>query len=133
MSCTFVKKFIDIKEKQGAKVYAIGVQLPDGFKEYPRLVNVSPALSRRCVTNEALQTEILSTRYVRDFPDDIDIAVLGTHEDYFVAHIGRLFSERVRYVVFPKKLYDKYGYVFNKLYYEDVYDDGHFMVMKLVK
>jgi hypothetical protein len=87
-------------------------------------------LCRSAITNTALQNELVSFPYVCTFPS-IDIAVLGTHEDYFISHFGRLFSENVPYVVCPKEIHDKYGHVFNKSYYEDVYDDGFYIMMKL--
>ena len=133
MTSAFVKKFIDLKQQRGAQVYTIGVNLPGEFESYKRLVNISPPLCRYDITNTALQNEILSSPYVRTFPEKVDIAVLGTHEDYFISHFGRLFSENVPYVVCPKEIHDKYGHVFNKSYYEDVYDDGFFIIMKLVK
>ncbi|AGE55872.1 hypothetical protein ATCVMO0605SPH_109L [Acanthocystis turfacea Chlorella virus MO0605SPH] len=133
MTSAFVKKFIDLKQQRGAQVYTIGVNLPEGFASYRRLVNISPPLCRFNITNTTLQNELCASPYVRTFPEKVDIAVLGTHEDYFTSHFGRLFSENVPYVVCPKELHDKYGYVFNKSYYEDVYDDGFYIIMKLVK
>jgi hypothetical protein len=132
MTSAFVKKFIDLKQQRGAQVYTIGVNLPEGFASYRRLVNISPPLCRFDITNTSLQNELCASPYIRAFPN-VDIAVLGTHEDYFISHFGRLFSENVPYVVCSKEIHDKYGYVFNKSYYEDVYDDGFYIIMKLVK
>jgi hypothetical protein len=133
MTCSFVNKFIDIKQQRGAHVYAIGVNLPEGFTSYRRLVNISTPLCKFDITNTVLQNELCASPYIRTFPEKVDIAVLGTHEDYFTSHFGRLFAESVPYIVCPKVLHDKYGYVFNKSYYEDVYDDGFYMIFKLVK
>ena len=130
MTSAFVKKFIDLRQQRGAQVYTIGVNLPQDFAPYRRLVNISPPLCRLAITNTTLQNELCAVPHVRTFPK-IDIAVLGTHEDYFIAHFGRLFAENVPYIVCPKELYDKYGHVFSKDYYEDVYDDGFYIMMKL--
>lgn len=133
MTCSFVIRFIDIKQQRGAHVYAIGVNLPKEFMSYKRLVNISTPLCRYAITNTTLQNKLCSYSYIRVFPKKVDIAVLGTHEDYFISHFGRLFAEGVPYIVCPKVLHDKYGHVFNKSYYEDVYDDGFYIIMKLIK
>jgi hypothetical protein len=131
MTCSFVKKFIDIKKQRGAHVYTVGVNHPKEFMSYKRLVNISTPLCRYAITNTTLQNKLCSYSYIRVFPKKIDIAVLGNHEDYFIPHFGRLFAESVPYIVCPKVLHDKYGHVFNKSYYEDVYDDGFYIIMKL--
>ena len=133
MTCSFVKKFIDLKKQRGAHVYTVGVNLPKEFMSYKRLVNISTPLCRYAITNTTLQNKLCSYSYIRVFPKKVDIAVLGTHEDYFISHFGRLFAEGVPYIVCPKVLHDKYGHVFNKSYYEDVYDDGFYMIFKLIK
>jgi hypothetical protein len=128
----FVKKYLDIKASGGSKVYTIGVNHHEAFGEYPRLINVSPPHCKKEITNEVLQAELLSHPPVYKFPR-VDVAVLGTHEDYFCYHFGRLFSEKIPSIAYPKILQDKFGYVFQKGYYEEMYDDGEYVIMKRIK
>ncbi|AGE50002.1 hypothetical protein PBCVCan184_923L [Paramecium bursaria Chlorella virus Can18-4] len=125
----FVKKYIDKKAANGATVYRVGVNHHVIFNDYPCLKNISPALCGREITNKTLQGELVSSPYVYKFPK-VDIAIIGTHEDYFCYHFGRLLAEKVPYIAYPKVLQDNFGRVFNGTY-EEMYDDGEYIIQHI--